>query len=556
MIRKQRVYLVITTLIAATILSSCIPSPDLVWTGDFILTPPVPNVGDKVHIKQTWSNAGSTPISSAFDIRLEIRRENSPVFEQYMRVHQPVAPSEERTIDMTPEYVIPELGVYQITLTLDAKGVIAESRELNNVAESDSLSVVSFSKEADMAILAQAKEDIERYRKGDVTITIIDTERQPCSGLTVKYTQTQHSFLFGTFCISSEERVWALLKQAGLNYIAVWLGWDSVEPEPGTYSLDTDRIHFLRQFDFVGMGHCLIFLLQQEPSSTPIYVKDLSYEEYKQVVYPHIHKVIDQYKGEIKIWNVFNEPMLTHTNTLGLTEEQTIEVTKEGVRAIRDADPEGRILINNYNPGGESPGTHPYDFIQDAIRAGVDFDIIGLEFYYNAYNLAPLHLHPRRSLSSMGGLIDKYSTLGKKIQVTEISVPSAPVKGMQGYWGEPWSENLQAEYLETAYTIFFGKPQLEAIIWWDATDIDSFIYHGGLLDEQHRPKKSYYALKNLIRSWTTIGTGLTDRNGQITFRGFGGSYQVVITNPDTGLSKKQEIKIEEQKDNLMTIVLD
>ncbi|GAI24104.1 unnamed protein product, partial [marine sediment metagenome] len=65
-----------------------------------------------------------------------------------------------------------------------------------------------------------------------------------------------------------------------------------------------------------------------------------------------------------------------------------------------------------------------------------------------------------------------------------------------------------------------------------------------------------YALKDLIKSWTTTGTAVTNEKGQISFRGFGGTYVVVVSDPETGLSKEQEITIEEQKDNPITLVLD
>ena len=60
----------------------------------------------------------------------------------------------------------------------------------------------------------------------------------------------------------------------------------------------------------------------------------------------------------------------------------------------------------------------------------------------------------------------------------------------------------------------------------------------------------------MIKNWTTNGTAVTDEEGQISFRGFGGTYEVVVNDPETGLSKKQEITVQEQKDNPITIVLD
>ena len=531
--------------------------PDLVWAGTLTLEPSAPAVGDKLHLKQTWRNGGAVAISSEFDIKLEIRRNGFPVFEQYVRVQQPVESDEERTIDITPEYIIPEFAFYQTILTLDAKEAIAESSEDNNVIESDILRVSGFSKKVDMVAVALAKEDIEKYRKGDVTLTVVDAQGQPCSGLAVEYAQTEHSFLFGVFCCSNDGWVWSLMREAGLNYGPVLLDWGRVVDD-GVYDLGAERTRSLRQFGFAGMGHSLIWLCT-EYIVIPEYVFTLSYEELKDAFYHYVYKVVENYKGEIKIWNVMNEPMMRQENLLGLSEQETIAVIREGSQAIRNADPEARIMINVWPPGGENRrGIYPYDFLRDTIESGVDFDIIGLECYYNAYVRETLDRHPRRSLSSMGELIDKYSTLGKNIQITEISVPSEAIG--EGYWGQPWSQELQAEYLVTAYTIFFGKPRVEAITWWNATDkpmrSHPFIYHGGLLDEVNQPKKSYHALKDLIKSWTTIGTGVTDKTGQVSFRGFGGTYEVVGSDLESGLSKRQEITVEEQKDNIITLVLD
>ena len=111
--------------------------------------------------------------------------------------------------------------------------------------------------------------------------------------------------------------------------------------------------------------------------------------------------------------------------------------------------------------------------------------------------------------------------------------------------------------MKAAYTIFFSKPEVQSITWWDAYDtLGTFVYHGGLCSQNLEPRKAYYALKDLIKGWTTSGMGFTDEKGLISFRGFGGTYEVLVTDPETGLSKRQEITIEEQKDNPIAIVID
>lgn len=536
--------------------------PDLVWNGKPTIEPLAPIVGDRLHIKQTWTNTGSSPITSAFEIGIQISKENASVFEQFIKVQQPVNSGEVRTLDIIPEYAISEPGDYKVVLTLDPKKLIVQSKENNHVVEGDLLQIPDlskeppFSKEPDTAAIAQATKDIEKYRKGDAVLTVVDGKGKALPGVKVEYYQTGHSFLFGIFDLSRDERVWSLALEAGINYATVVLDWQETEPQPGVYQLRQERTSNIQKYGLAGMAHALIFLSPGMSDRTPDYITKLSFSDYKNSIYPHITRIVNAYKQQIKVWNIFNEPM--RANLLGLTEKQTIEIIGEGARAVRDSDQSVRILINNTDIGGENPEVFPYDFLQKVIQAGVDFDVIGLEFYYNACVADGLHPMARRTLSSMGQLIDQYSTLGKKVHITEISVPSEPIG--EGYWGQPWSEELQAEYLKAAYTIFFSKLQVEAIGWWNVTDKPTgrspFIYHGAILNEQNQPKKSYYALKSLIRNWTTTGAGATDDKGQVIFRGFGGTYEVTVTDNKTGLSKKQGITIEEQKQNLITIVLD
>lgn len=418
------------------------------------------------------------------------------------------------------------------------------------------------SREADMVAVAEAREDIEEYRKGDVTLTIVDAQGQPRSGVAVDYTQTKHSFLFGFFNYGDENADVLItpMKQVGLNSAIHIMNWYMQEHERGVYNFDgwenNQEVQDFHQAELIGIGYSLS-MTSTVPEFTlvPSYAYSLPFDELKEAVYQYIHETVEYYENKIKIWNVFNEPMVMSTNALDLSEQQEIEIIEEGVRAIRDVDPEAQIMINVWPPGGELAYMHPYDFLQDVIDAGVDFDIIGLEWYYNAYG-APYWgggQFLRRSLASIDEVIDLYSTLGKKLFITEISMPSEDIG--QGYWGEPWSEELQAEYLEAAYTIFFSSPQVECISYWDVTDRGAFIYHGGLLDNQNQPKAAYYTLVNLIENWTTTGTGVTDENGQVTFRGFGGTYEVVVSDPETALSMEQEIIIEEQENNVLTLVL-
>jgi len=142
---------------------------------------------------------------------------------------------------------------------------------------------------------------------------------------------------------------------------------------------------------------------------------------------------------------------------------------------------------------------------------------------------------------------------GKKIVGSEFSVPSEAPAGQIGYWDVPWSDDTQAQYLATAYTIFFSKPSNLGLVWWNTVEPSPFVYHGGLIRDDGTPKKSYYTLQHLIESWTTTGQGATDNSGAITFRGYGGEYEIEIINPANGESMVTQAHVTEQNSASETI---
>jgi GH35 family endo-1,4-beta-xylanase len=409
---------------------------------------------------------------------------------------------------------------------------------------------IPLSQEDDKAY-KKALQDIELYRKGDIIITIHDKEGIPLPGLTVEYHQVEHSFLFGIFN-SYDPTIFSLLQEAGFNYVTFHFNWQATEPQKDLFDFQglkyTWGIEPLYAQKFTLKAHALTWMCEDV---TPEYMRHVSFEQYIEKSYHHLSTIVAHFNPYIHIWNVINEPMAEWANIYDFSQSQVEEAIAAGVQAIREADPEGKIIINNASPAGENYIVAPYDFLKDVT---VDYDIIGLQFYYNGYTRE--FEAPRHSLAYLATLVDHFSALNKEIHITELSVPSHPLNGRKGYWGRQWSEDLQAQYAKVAYTLFFSKKHVKAITWWDASDSTSFIYHGGLLTETNNPKKIYDTLKDMFNSWTTHGSHKTDTTGTIAFRGFGGVYELTITDPETGVILERTVSVKEQHTNTISIIVD
>jgi hypothetical protein len=104
---------------------------------------------------------------------------------------------------------------------------------------------------------------------------------------------------------------------------------------------------------------------------------------------------------------------------------------------------------------------------------------------------------------------------GKPIYITEIGASSnliAPTNtgaitgsAEEPYaWHRHWDEDLQADWLEQVYTIYYSKPYVKAINWYDFADFRPFIINGGLIREDATVKRSFNRMKTLLETWNSL----------------------------------------------------
>ncbi|HEC34507.1 MAG TPA: hypothetical protein ENI37_07310, partial [Chloroflexi bacterium] len=340
---------------------------------------------------------------------------------------------------------------------------------------------------------ARAEQDIPRYRTGGLTVTVLDAAGDPLPGATVVYTQTSHDFLFGVFSSLENAGVegYELMQQAGINYLTTGFYWMETEPEQDQIPWDYID-HGIGVLDLVEMGFTLKAhaLLALWDFGTPDYFKALGFDEANREVYEHISALVSRYRDQIDIWNVINE---AHGRgaALDLTRAEITTLTQTGIRAIREHDPDARIIINNaFDWYGEIRqmtllATGEVDdftlsvpaYLDQLAADGVDYDIIGQQLYNGGYSdifaqwgLGDPSGIPTWDLAHISALLDRLGEYGRPVHITEQSVPSTwdPdwTQYGAGWWHHPWNEETQAEFLRDFYTIAFSKEPVEAITWW------------------------------------------------------------------------------------------
>lgn len=258
-------------------------------------------------------------------------------------------------------------------------------------------------------------------------------------------------------------------------------------------------------------GHPLVWLHR---FATPEWLKQLSFKELKQFLLNHVKETVTKFGKTIKVWDIINEPSANDANGLNLTVGQLLEITQFVSDEVKKIQPDAHRIINLSDIFGgkgwihDLPAIPPSHFIKLCIRQGVEFEGIGLQFYMGMRKEFAC-----RELLDISQLFDQFTQFKKNLHLSELGWPSrhdvdpdcffnVDHPEVAGRWHQPWSESLQAEFLEKVFTVFASKPLAKSITWWDFTDkgthrdiASRFIPFGGLTRKDLTPKLALIALK-------------------------------------------------------------
>ncbi|MCJ7626196.1 MAG: hypothetical protein MUO76_22115, partial [Anaerolineaceae bacterium] len=235
------------------------------------------------------------------------------------------------------------------------------------------------------------------------------------------------------------------------------------------------------------------------------------------------------------------------------------EGIRRTVEIIHRLDPTASIVLDQSYACDWDSRWH----IQQLIDFGIEFDQLILQFQYNSYPnpLVSDQHNARFSLAEQSRCIDVYADLlepyGVTIGPTDPYFSSVGPPNSPGYWGHPWSENLQAQYLEVINTIFFSKPMITILGYQQPVGHPAHcMVEGGIVDKYGMPLKAYWVLQDLMQRWKTSGETVTDNTGSIAFHGFAGLYSFEICNPDSMDCMHAEVELEGEGSSELTIVFE
>jgi endo-1,4-beta-xylanase len=373
---------------------------------------------------------------------------------------------------------------------------------------------------ADAPWRAVAAARIERYRKGDLAVTVRDDAGKPVAGADVHVKMKRHAFGFGTAVagdiIQSNATDGQKYREALKKYFNKVVTENALKWPPFESYGKAQADFMLPWFaanDFSDVrGHNVIWPgvtylptdVQNMLKASPVNAAAL-----RARIDKHITDVMAYAKGKVTEWDVLNEAYTNKDLQNVLGDSEMVSWFKQA----RAADPGVKLYINDYNilaaGGYDIQHINGYSrIIETLLAAGAPIDGLGLQSHFDS-NLTP----PSRVLE----LIDQFAAFGKDLQVTEFDVSVA-------------DEQVQADYTRDFLTICFSHPAMKGFMMWGFWEGAHWRPSAAMLRRDWSGKPSAAVWEDQIyRQWWTDVRGVTGSDGAFRTRGFLGDYDVEVT---------------------------
>ena len=404
------------------------------------------------------------------------------------------------------------------------------------------------------AALAQAENNIEKFRKGDAEIKILDARGKPLSRAQINIKQISHDFKFGCYLKIDDlapEKLPAYEAHFSklFNYAVVGAYWDFVENkrEVENWSWFEREIALSRKLNLRIAAAPVLWGTNE--AGTPAWLPRAK-DELLPVLKRRVQTSVTKYENFIDDWEIVNEPLAPQTDVFA----QRIgdDYIAAAFSWARESAPAERLMINEYGVFG-AVKAHNYNrekyfsLLKELIEKDASVDVVGIQAHANGEWFEPANVAER---------LAAYAALGKPIQITEFSAQifdykdrRTPLEISGTYRAGVWNEEKQAEFYREFYTVGFGNPQVEAIVAWGLDDERAWLAGIGLIDGQGNPKANYKTLDRLINNeWRTNLQINPGAETSAKFRGFYGSYEVEIMAGGKRTKAKFDLKKDDKNE--------
>jgi len=353
------------------------------------------------------------------------------------------------------------------------------------------------------AWFVKAEQDIEKNRRADMTIKVVDASGKPISGAQVTVAMKRHEYNFGGALAPEDLRDYPERKQKVLDLFNMvtfgnamkWRNDDASMP----YTVPV--LNWLVANGIRVRGHNLIWgaWANMPDGFQAKYANDPA--GLKAAMDERIETKVPFWGDRIYEWDVFNEPSGSH-DAMDLCGWGIME---EYLRRVRELEPGIKLYINEYGLLWGTQENH-WEWVENLVadykNRGVPLDGVGIQLYPKALLDMP----------SIVKQFDRFAKMGVELKITEYGYQQAPATMTDDVKGQNYFNVMHAAFANQANT---------GVIWWGAI--------GGILKQNNDLTPMGEILAYLAyHKWWTNAKGKTTDNGAFTTRGYYGEYSITV----------------------------
>lgn len=377
---------------------------------------------------------------------------------------------------------------------------------------------------------AAAAERIERLRKGDFPLKVVDASGNPVAGAAVAVRMKRHAFSFGAAV--DAKRLVAAVSPGDARYREIietyftkvvfgndlkWGRW--IEQKPA------DRQNLLAALDWLDArkipvrGHVMIWPSWQY---TPPFLRTLEKDPaaLRKAVSDHIAEQTAAVGTRLVDWDVINETYAHHdvVDILGR------DVMADWFRLAHAGAPAARLFYNDYTlfhgTSPDSPSQHFHDTIRFLLDRKAPIGGIGEQGHFVGNPAGPAEIL---------AALDRFGKFGLPIQITEFDIDTV-------------DEQLQADFTRDFMTAVFSHPAVDALIHWDFWESPDVKPAVPLWRKDWTIRPNGQVFVDLVsKTWWTNGDAVTSDDGSCQFRGFLGDYEVTVSHAGKTSTERLEL---------------
>ena len=282
-----------------------------------------------------------------------------------------------------------------------------------------------------------------------------------------------------------------------------------IHPEENRYYWkDADAIVAFAQANGLRVrGHNLCWHEQTPPwlfknTDGKLVTKDVLLKRLKD----HITTVVNRYKGKIYAWDVVNEA-IDDDSTKFLRNSLWYQICGEDFIAkafeyAHEADPKAILFYNDYNTERPEKRERVYRLLKKLVDAGVPINAVGIQAHWSI---------DEPSQKDLIATIKKFSSLGLKVQVTELDISIYPWEknkrtlrpGETDTYTPELEKKQDEKYAEVSKVFRDYKNVISGVTFWNISDkrtwLDDYPVEGRknyplLFDQQLQRKKAYWSV--------------------------------------------------------------